>query len=105
MSSGVLIFIYIVAIAVVLVLNGLLASNASDIANEKGYEKRKWFHMCFWLGFVPYIIIAAMPDRSLQAKQDKTNELLTKILEETAKKAAAPTQNRNNDISSYLPDL
>ena len=105
MSSGALIFIYIIVIIAILALNGFLASNASDIANEKGYEKKKWFHMCFWLGFIPYIIIAAMPDRYLQAKQDKMNELLSKLIEEAGKKAAKPDPDRKDDISSYLPNL
>ncbi len=38
-------FAYLLIIVVALCLNGLLASMASDIAQEKGYEKRTWFHM------------------------------------------------------------
>ena len=46
-------------------MKGLLASNASDIAQDKGYEKRKWFHMCFWLSLPAYLIVCAMPDKNL----------------------------------------
>ena len=46
-------------------VKGLLASNASDIAQDKGYEKRKWFHMCFWLSLPAYLIVCAMPDKNL----------------------------------------
>lgn len=67
MSLGAVVFLYIVIIVVLLCLNGYLASNASDIASDKGYEKRKWFHMCFWLGPISYIIIAAMPDRQMRS--------------------------------------
>ena len=66
MSSGAVVFLYIVILVVVLCINGYLASNASDMASDKGYEKRKWFHMCFWLGPISYIIIAAMPDRQMR---------------------------------------
>ena len=105
MSSGAVIAIYIVVIIIVLCLNGYLASNASDIANEKGYEKKKWFHMCFWLGPMSYVIIAAMPDREMRSKQDKTNELLGKMIENFNTTTEKKIQNRKEDVSSYLPEL
>lgn len=61
-----LVLTWIIIIAVALCINGFLASNASDIAQNKGYEKKKWFHMCFWLGPISYIIIAAMPDLKMR---------------------------------------
>ena len=64
-NSGAVVFGYIIGIIVLLVAKGLLASNASDIAQDKGYEKRKWFHMCFWLGLPAYLIVCAMPDKNL----------------------------------------
>ena len=105
MSSGTAAFIYIVIIIVALCLNGLLASNASDIANDKGYEKRKWFHMCFWLSPISYIIIAAMPDQNMRSKQDKTNELLEKMIASYNATAEKQAQNRRDDVSTYLPEL
>ena len=105
MSSGGVIAIYIVVIIVLLILNGILASNASDMANDKGYEKRKWFHMCFWLGPISYIIVAAMPDQTMHAKQDKTNELLDKMIEAFNTTAEKQVQNRKDDVSTYLPEL
>ncbi len=64
-NSGAVAFGYIIGIIVLLVVKGLLASNASDIAQDKGYEKRKWFHMCFWLSLPAYLIVCAMPDKNL----------------------------------------
>ena len=104
MSSGAITAIYIVILIVALCLNGLLASNASDMANDKGYEKRKWFHMCFWLGPISYIIIAAMPDQIMRQKQDKTNELLGKVLQ-AYDKAPKGNQGAKDDVSTYLPQL
>ena len=111
MSAGGVIVFYIILIIVLLCLNGLLASNASDIAYAKGYGKQKWFHMCFWLGPISYIIIAAMPDLQKRAKQDKTNELLEKMINSCSNPAAEKrvqnqqAQSQNDDISSYLPEL
>ena len=64
-DSGAVVFGYIIGLIVLLVVKGLLASNASDIAQDKGYEKRKWFHMCFWLSLPAYLIVCAMPDKNL----------------------------------------
>lgn len=67
--------------------------------------------MCFWLGPISYIIIAAMPDLQMRAKQDKTNELLEKMINSCSNPAAEKrvqnqqAQSQNDDISSYLPEL
>lgn len=82
MSSGAVVILYIVILVVALCINGYLASNASDMANDKGYEKRKWFHMCFWLGPISYIIIAAMPDRQMRT----VAENMVKLQQETLSK-------------------
>ena len=105
MSSGAVVFLYIVLLIVILCLNGLLASNASNIAEEKGYEKRKWFHMCFWVGPISYIIIAAMPDQAMRLKQDETNKLLNKMIESLNTTRERQAQDRTEDVSSYLPNL
>lgn len=105
MSSGAAAFVYIVVIIVALCLNGLLASNASNIAKDKGYDKNSWFHMCFWLGPISYIIIAAMPDQIMRDKQDKTNELLEKMISAYNTTVENQPQNRRDDVSSYLPEL
>ena len=105
MSSGGVIAIYIIIIIVLLCINGYLASNASDMANDKGYEKRKWFHMCFWLGPISYIIIASMPDQAMRAKQDETNKLLGKMIETFNTTTEKQQQNKKDDVSFYLPEL
>ena len=91
----------IVGLLVFLFLNGLLASKASDIAEDKGYEKSTWFHMCFWLGLIAYIIVAAMPDRVMQGKVDQMIILLQmRNAAPEAKKKAQP-----EDVSPFLPEL
>ena len=105
MTSGGLALFYFILIFVLLCINGYLASNASDIANEKGYEKRKWFHMCFWLGPISYIIIASMPDKVMRDKQDETNQLLAKVIESLNTTTEKEQQTGKDDGSSYLPEL
>ena len=91
----------IVGLLVFLFLNGLLASKASDIAEDKGYEKSTWFHMRFWLGLIAYIIVAAMPDRVMQGKVDQMIILLQmRNAAPEAKKKAQP-----EDVSPFLPEL
>ena len=102
MSSEVTVFVYIVILVVALCLNGYLASNASDIAEEKGYEKRKWFHMCFWMGPVPYIIIAAMPDHRMLSLMEN----VVKIQQETMDKLNGTVGGQDSPAkASYFDDL
>lgn len=104
MSSAGIGYLFVILI-VVLCVNGYLASNASDMAKDKGYDKDKWFHVCFWLGPIGFIIVASMPDQVMRQKQDETNELLAKILEAYNTTTEKQDQNRNEDISAYLPEL
>lgn len=39
------------------------AKNMARIAADKGYTSRKWFHYCFWLGLVGFLMVCAMPDK------------------------------------------
>ena len=112
MSPGATIAIYIVIIIVALCLNGLLASKASDIAQEKGYEKKTWFHMCFWLGFFAYVVVAAMPDKEMRLKQDKTIQLLQQLVDAQRSSSGSNHTMKNesknqhtDDVSSLLPEL
>ena len=41
-----------------------IAKNMARIAADKGYTERKWFHYCFWLGFIGFLMICAMPDKN-----------------------------------------
>ena len=96
-------FIIVGSVIVALCLNGLLSSKASDVAADKGYDKDTWFHMCFWLGLLSYIIIAAMPDLKAREIANKTNQLLLELLEKQPA-VCAPESNKvphdNNDTSS-----
>ena len=88
-------FWMIIIIIVVLCLIGFLSSKASDIAQDKGYDKKTWFHMCFWLGPISFILIAAMPDLKLRTKQDETISQLKQLIE----------QAKNDKTSSLLSEL
>lgn len=50
---GVLIFVWYKA-----------SENMARIAADKGYPERKWFHYCFWLGIVGFLMVCAMPDKT-----------------------------------------
>lgn len=95
----------IVGLVVALCLNGLLSSKASDMAQDKGYEKKTWFHMCFWLGPISYIIVAAMPDRVMQGKVDQTNKLLEELLKGQKASPATREHAQQADVGSFLPEL
>ena len=73
-------WVWIIAGVVILIVHAILAMNASSVAEEKGHDKQKWFHLCFWLGPIAFIIASGLPDIKLRAKQDKTNALLTSLV-------------------------
>lgn len=76
-----LLIIILTAIVVVGLLAGMitiyvLITNAyAKCAQEKGYEKRKYFWLCFFFGMIGYVVVAALPDKALN---DRLNVLLSK---------------------------
>ncbi len=89
--------IYVLLFIGILLLNHFLAKNASDIAIDKGYDENRWYYICFFLGPIGYILIAAMPDRSLQKKQDKTNRLLETLID-----ALDKNTEKQNTANGYM---
>lgn len=63
----------IVVVATVLIIaiiiDAKIAKNMQGIAADKGYEGRKYWHYCFWLGLIGYAMIIAMPDRKAQEQR------------------------------------
>ncbi len=50
-------------IGVMIWIQYMIAQNFYFIACHKGYDDRKYFHFCFWLGVCGWIMVAALPDR------------------------------------------
>lgn len=69
---------YILIVVVALALDYYLALKAGEIACDKGYEGNKWKWTCFWLGLVGYILVAAMPNLTMQATLKNIEEKLMK---------------------------
>ena len=54
-----IVFIWFLIAPIVLLIHGMLASEMSDSAKSKGHSKRRYFHLCFWLGIVGYLCVLA----------------------------------------------
>ena len=97
--------VIIITVIVVLIFDALLASMASDVANDKGYDKSTWFHMCFWLGPISYIIVAAMPDRVMREKVDVTNKLLEEMINVKNASPVARSEDQQAKAARYAAAL
>lgn len=66
-----MLFFYIIAPVIILVINYIAARKFESIAIDKGYtpEDDHPFAMCFWLGIIGYLYVCAMPDKKLQTTQ------------------------------------
>ena len=58
-----MLFLYILLFILVIVLDYYIAKQFESAAADKGYADSKYFHMCFWLGLVGYLLVIALPDR------------------------------------------
>ena len=60
--------IFYLALAVGLIINIIASCEFRDIAAEKGFDGKKYFWYCFWLGFIGYLMVIALPDRKIPQK-------------------------------------
>ena len=75
-SVGLLLpIIIILAVVAALVISWFVAGEFFRIAEDKGYHELKYFWISFLLGFVGYLLIAAMPDRSVGQSVVSNDEL------------------------------
>ncbi len=64
----------IVACALALWIDYLIAREFYFAAQEKGYPGKKYLWICFFLGMVGYLLVIALPNRA-SAKVEANDEL------------------------------
>lgn len=70
--------IIVLAAAIAIVFDVVIATKMESVAALKGHGKEVHaFAMCFWLGIVGYIYVAALPDKIRQEQNQKIIELLS----------------------------
>ena len=55
---------YLIGLVIGLVILYYIAKQFYAVAVDKGHPERKYFHICFWLGLVGYLLVIALPDRN-----------------------------------------
>lgn len=95
--------IYFFAALIYLVLHIIVCNIAGGIAEDKGYEKNSWFWICFWLPF-GFLLVAALPYRTLLAEQRRTNELLQKLLEKKDNAGGSQNSSDQPEVGRYTFD-
>lgn len=76
-------FLYILLmIAVYFVVGYIIGRRMENTATEKGYgTEAHAFAMCFWLGIIGCIYVAALPDKIQQNQNQQIIELLKEMRE------------------------
>jgi hypothetical protein len=62
-GGGIGILIVLIVAALALWLAIYVAKQFAQVALEKGHTGKRYFHLCFWLGIVGYLLVIALPDR------------------------------------------
>ena len=61
-------FWYFLGAIIGLIINIALSNAFAGFAEEKGYERGKYFLLCFFFGIIGYAWVGALPDANLQFK-------------------------------------
>lgn len=64
----------LIPVLALLVLDYFVAEEYQSIASRKGYCGRKYFWWSFFLGFVGYLMVVALPERRGPWPEEKTTE-------------------------------
>ena len=61
-----MIFVYILGVSIGLIIQIVVAKQFEKVAEMKGHDAEDVhaFAMCFWLGLIGWIYVAALPDRT-----------------------------------------
>ena len=73
MSEGEVVFAGIAFLFVGIFINCIIAVSFEKIAKDKGYADAHVFAMCFWLGIIGCIYVAAMPKLTAEEIEAKKN--------------------------------
>lgn len=68
------IIIWIVALVVMIAINGLFADRMQKIVEAKGSEERYWA-WCFWIPLLGALMVIALPDKSNKIELNNNEEL------------------------------
>lgn len=98
-----LIALAVVALAVYVAV--FVTREFASIAESKGYDYRRYWHVAFWLGLVGYLIILGLPDLNSRNAQ----KLVASRLSELNETLKAAEQSRSGSSSGFgtidLPEL
>ena len=85
-----------VGVFIAIGVSSFLAGEMADAAAQKGYERKRYWHICFWLGIMGYLVVIALPDTVLQEKIDKLSDMQPS--EKQTHAAAAATGNYSDEL-------
>ena len=60
-----MLFWYIIGITIIITIYLTICMRFSMIAADKGYSGNSYFWVCFFLGIIGYIMVAALPDQAM----------------------------------------
>ena len=90
MDFTIVMFSWIVAIAIAIIILCFMASKMCEVASLKGYDpaKKHIFAICFWLGIFGYFYVLALPDLKLHKLLEEKEE--TENVDKESKNDSSP---------------
>ena len=98
------ILLLLIIFAVIIAINYAIANKMRDIAFSKGYNDNFSFHLCFWLGYIGYLYVIALPNRIQMENQKKIISLLSGNCE-LEKSTQRNTNTERNNKKQVLDDI
>lgn len=84
-----------------IIINIALCDAFAGFAGEKGYDRGKYFWMCFFFGILGYVWVAGLPDIKLQSK---ISQLERDLRNTTTKSVASQPQQPAHNTATVSYD-
>ena len=86
----------LIGLVIAIIINFVIAKKFEEIAFDKGYtEEKHTFAVCFWLGAIGYIYVAALPDLTAIRRSAEQSRKIEGMLKSIEQKLTNTTNNVN----------
>lgn len=71
----------LIVIAIYFMIWAFIAGEFADCALNKGYDRRKYWHMVFWFGPVGIVLVLTLPDLKARGNQQRMEEKMDVLID------------------------
>ena len=98
--EGLIILFYLAIIGLFFWIWYLVSNEMAMTAEQKGYDRSRYFHFCFWLGLFGYLVVLGLKDKNIE---EQNSQILSELKKMSGN--AGQYQDGNKKVYDDLPSI